>query len=351
MHKKELAKSQQQLAAMLNNAEVTEKTRAAQSGSASGTAWGAATTGTSTTVPAAIPKISSKATKKQQGKGVKTAAAVPAPVQKTKPMSFMEIQKMDEAEAKRKAAAQKAAGGAPATGWAAAAGAPPPSSGFTSPGKGAATGSSGGTVWGGSKSASAVVAASAPQAKSLPPKPQPTAVPVTSAPSPKKSQAKTPAPAPAAGGGFWDVEEPAQQQQRPPAAPAAAAQPTQDELLVEWCTSEMRKLPKSDIDTSTFIELLKSAEERDVTGYLYEYFGNAQAVTEFARNFVDRRSGKGWETAGGSSKGGDGKPSGKSKKKKKKGQKMDPSMLTYGVNSTGGANRGEIDTWQTAAGK
>lgn len=68
----------------------------------------------------------------------------------------------------------------------------------------------------------------------------------------------------------------------------------------------------------------------------------------------------GWHTAGNSSKGakvpgGSGSvgaddddgfidAKGKGGKKKKRGQKIDPSLLTYGVASSGGANRGQLES-------
>jgi hypothetical protein len=115
--------------------------------------------------------------------------------------------------------------------------------------------------------------------------------------------------------------------------------------------TEIKKWNKADIDVGTFVELLKSVDEQDVTGYLYEYFGNGSTVSSFARDFVDRRKGKGWTTAGARTSGGDEGEfvsAGKSKKKKKKGQKI---AVDFGVNSSGGANRGEIDSWQNAGKK
>jgi hypothetical protein len=299
-------------------------------------------------------------------------------LKKKKPMSFLEIQRAEEEEKKRQAKARKASGVQPAvTGWSMAAGAVPNSSRppvvaaaparFPAPGTAAAaarasatvagtatatapiagtsaaptaTAVGGGPVWGSGRKHAGPPAASSKQHQQRPPAPAPVQhkapppPPKVAAPKPQQpAAASAPSGGGGGGGGFWELEE---------ETPESRLAKREAQFAV-WCKAEVGSFPAVGIDGGSFIEILRAMPDSEVAPFSYEYFGNSQKVREFARNFVSRRSGKDdWET-----KGQEGS-SGKSRRKKKgKGQKVDPSLLSYGVSSSERSNRGEIDSWHT----
>jgi len=387
---------QKQLASVIHNAAQAPKPSNAAGSGAGRPAWGSSGAATGPSLLEIQQQEASRAqaqaavAKKTEGKvkAKKKAVSAAQNAPKKAPISFLDIQRAEEEERKRHAAAQKAAGIVPvATGWSSAAGGSAASgkrgatsittsltSGRSSSGKdsgsgGDGGGGGGGNVWGSNKSASAIIGKPKPVAKVVQPaapKAVPKAAPKVIQPvasviraqpkqpkqappkaQPAAQQPRKQAPVAAAGDGFWDTG-PTKATATTTTKKTAASEG--DEFNA-WCKREIISCNPEGVDVDTFVEMLSAFGDDEVMQWVQEYIGTSAKASQFARNFVSRRRGKGWHVAGGSkAASSDPKPStgaSKSKKKKKKGQKIDPSLLTYGVASTGGANRGEIDSWQT----
>uniref|UniRef100_H2Z8R9 GYF domain-containing protein n=1 Tax=Ciona savignyi TaxID=51511 RepID=H2Z8R9_CIOSA len=165
----------------------------------------------------------------------------------------------------------------------------------------------------------------------------------------------------------------------------------QSDPFVSWCVTEMRKLPTSaDLDITTFVGFLRDLESPDeVKGYITSYLGDSKPVRDFAEAFLQRRiaakkqqrleeqkqqekqkqqqqqqqqqqQAKKQQQAQQSAKSQtaqatQAKPTTdqevvtgstkRGKRKQKKLQKVDPSILGFSVNAASGrVNMGEIDT-------
>lgn len=135
--------------------------------------------------------------------------------------------------------------------------------------------------------------------------------------------------------------------------------------FTEWCESYLEKMNVGSIDIPTFVNFLRDVESPfEVQEYVQSYLGESKEVRDFANLFLEQRSnmkaGKhkfqppqprgpdksrssgakdtdGFEMVTGNAKRG--------KKKLKKSQKVDPSILGFSVNAASDrVNMGEIQT-------
>jgi len=148
--------------------------------------------------------------------------------------------------------------------------------------------------------------------------------------------------------------------------------------FAEWCASQLAAITGSD-DTTLAHFLLSLSSESEIRDYIREYLGSSAQVSDFANNFVRRRSKSSTAAAsaspslsasasskqsGGGSvaavhgtvdevpRGGGGgeeltgrggRVSGGGKKKKQ-GKKLDASFLSFSVQNTERILKGEIET-------
>jgi len=369
---------------------------AASSGGSSKPAWGAPATAPSPTK--SLDEIQAEEARRAKERAAAAAAATSAAASATQahakqaknaaPVSFLEIQRAEEEAKKALVKRQQSMGietgqsawycarfllallflGCPFSHWfnfmcslldtaanfrssAAAKGAANKPSGFVAPSPQA----SGGSAWGKvpSKAAQpkrATLPAAAPT--------QATAARHVPPPSTKTTTAKG-----GADGGFWDYEGSG----RGAAAGGASDGANAKGAFANWCEAELKKLDAS-LDAETFSQFIISLGDEEVELYVMEHYGGGGGkkrgkAKDFVTNFLDRRASEsgtvsatsGWHTAGGSARfkgghansGDDGftEAKGSKGKRKKRGQKIDPKLLTYGVASSGGANRGQLDTW------
>ncbi|XP_077971199.1 GRB10-interacting GYF protein 2-like isoform X2 [Styela clava] len=134
--------------------------------------------------------------------------------------------------------------------------------------------------------------------------------------------------------------------------------------FTEWCESYLERMNAGSIDIPTFVNFLRDVESPyEVQEYVQSYLGESKEVRDFANLFLEQRSnmsGKhnfktpqsrtsdksrssasrdndGFEMVTGNTKRG--------KKKVKKSQKVDPSILGFSVNAASDrVNMGEIQT-------
>jgi len=182
--------------------------------------------------------------------------------------------------------------------------------------------------------------------------------------------------------GFWDLDEPQSKNKKNDYSTSNKRSDGDAEArFVKWCQDELKncqeekKSGDKPIDIEVFVSFIRDEyDEQLVLQYIQEYFGDSGRVRSFLKQFVDQRSKlnssqSGWETASrtvsapqmhssvldGEDEDGDDQSDGFAsvgkggkKKKKSRGQRLDPAMLNFNVASSGGANRGQIDTgaWQ-----
>lgn len=285
-----------------------------------------------------------KAMAEQRSMGRGRAAAT-----KATPMSFLEIQKAEEAARKQQQKSQPEMGVSP---WAMAAAKGAKQSGFVAQPAPSATTLGGAGAWGNGPRPS----------QASDPRPVAEAQPgAASRASLAGESGKKSGSQEDRGDTFWDYDGGQASSKTTSSRSAVSQEGPETSTFQEWCEQELRDY-ESSFDVKTFVTFLQALPDDEVHQYVKEYLGDSKKAHAFAVAFAERRagagsgdqSGSGWLTAGTKTKGkGYSQPSSqfqevqsKNKRKKKRGQKVDPSLLTYGVNSSGGANRGEIDTWQ-----
>ncbi|CAK4658987.1 hypothetical protein LEN26_005679 [Aphanomyces euteiches] len=168
---------------------------------------------------------------------------------------------------------------------------------------------------------SSVVTGTTPTPTVVPPAPRPAPVEVTTTP-PKDRDAN-----------FWNFDSASssasQQAVSRSTTPSVSAQNSSDDLI-SWSAKQVKKLGGP--DDLTLIQLCATLEDpSEIREYLSANLGSTPKVSAFATEFIQRKK----------QLAGKKQSSNESFQKKKKGQKVDPSLLSYSV---GGSRQNEYES-------